>query len=397
MNTYEVSYQKEKKLCKIIISTHDIKKEKLPANTFMIKKIKQPFFSMSSRSKLKSEEISAAFFELNVMLQAKLSLYESLDILENASKNRLLIEIITNMKKSLKNGTAIYLGLMSYEKYLGDIVISFFKIAHENGNIDTCVYTLSILLKRIDENKKTITQKLRYPAVLLICLSMSLFSIFNFVIPQFEFIFEQYNTDLPFATIALLNTKNFLVNYFWIMLIFSLFCFILIMYKYRNDELFSYKVDRFMILHLPFLASLVFYIYLHRFFLCMKILLEANYKFQTCLVNASILLKNKYLLDRISHINKAIQSGESIYDSFSDVALFNDLTLRLISTGEKSNELLLSVNEIEKIYANKLDEKIKLFSSLIEPIFIITIMLLIIWVILAVLVPLWGMGEVINV
>ena len=397
MNTYEISYQKEKKLCKIIISTHDIKKEKLPPNILMIKKTNQSFFSMTSTKKLNSEEISAAFFELNVMLQAKLSLYESLEILENGSKNRLLIEIISNMKKSLKNGTAIYLGLMSYEKYLGDMVIAFFKIAHENGNMNTCVYTLSILLKQIDENKKNITQKLRYPAVLLSCLLMSLFTIFNFVIPQFEFIFEQYNADLPFATITLLNTKNFLVNYFWIMLVFFLFFFILIMYKYRNNNLFSYKVDRFIIQHLPFLASLLFYMYLHRFFLCIKILLQANYKFQTCLVNASILLKNKYLLDRISHINKAIQSGESIYDAFFDAALFNDLTLRLISTGEKSNELLLSVNEIEKIYADKLNEKIKLFSSLIEPIFIITIMLLIIWVILAVLVPLWGMGEVINV
>jgi len=167
--------------------------------------------------------------------------------------------------------------------------------------------------------------------------------------------------------------------------------------KYKKSSDFKYTIDKFIVTRIPYIGHIVFLIYFHRFFLSLKILLEANYKFQSCIVNSSILLKNKYLLDRITLLNKTIQSGESIYEAFERSSLFNELTLRLISTGEKSNALHLSVNEIEKIYKQKLDEKIKLFSSLIEPIFIFVIMLLIVWVVLAVLVPLWSMGEVINV
>jgi general secretion pathway protein F len=114
-------------------------------------------------------------------------------------------------------------------------------------------------------------------------------------------------------------------------------------------------------------------------------------------MNSSILLNNQYLLDKITTLNKRIQNGDTISSAFEETGLFDELILRLISTGEKSNALRLSVSECEKIYKQKLDERIKLFSSLIEPIFIVIIMLLIVWVVLAVLVPLWGIGEVIKV
>ncbi|NQY93996.1 MAG: type II secretion system F family protein [Campylobacteraceae bacterium] len=397
MKKYKITFQEKHKLHTKIIATSDISKEKLPLNVIKIEELSESWFEYKKSVKLNKEEVSHFFFELNIILKAKIPIYDALEILENGTKNTLLKEIISKMKEALQNGQVIYKVLKPYEKYLGNIVISFFKIAEENGNLEDSIYSLSILLKDMNENKKLISQKLRYPMVLLLSLVFSLYSIFNFVIPQFEFIFEQYHTRLPFATIALLAIKDFLMDYFVYMMSFFGILSFYIWKKYTESLEFRYKIDKFIVTKIPFIGPIVFLIYFHRFFLSLKILLEANYKFQSCLINSSILLKNKYLLDRISQINKAIQNGVSIFEAFSKSTLFNDLTLRLISTGEKSNALLLSVNEIEKIYKQKLDEKIKLFSSLIEPLFIFTIMLFIVWVILAVLVPLWSMGEVINV
>jgi len=397
MKKYKITYQKDGKLENKIIKSSNISKENLPSNIIKIEESNNKSFLFKQTNKIKSEEVSNLFFELNIILKAKIPIYEAIEILEESTKNVLLKEVLSKMKDALKNGKPIYKALKQYEKQLGHIVISFFKIAQENGNLEDSIYSLSILLKNINENKKLIMQKLRYPIVLLISLVFSLFSIFNFVIPQFEFVFEQYNTNLPIATIALLGTKNFFINYSLFIMISFVSIFIYMAGKYKSSTEFSYKVDKLIITKIPYIGDIVFLIYFHRFFLSLKILLEANYKFQSCIINSSILLKNKYLLDRITLLNKAIQSGETISDAFENSSLFNELTLRLINTGEKSNAMYLSVNECEKIYKQKLDEKIKSFSSLIEPIFIFMIMLLIVWVILAVLVPMWSMGEVIKV
>ncbi len=397
MKKYKVTFQKDSKLKHLIIHSADISKENLPPNIIKIELLSESWLKYKKTHTLKKDEISNFFFELNIILKAKIPIYDALEILHKGTKNPLLNEIILKMQEALQNGQVIHVILKPYEKYLGNIVLSFFKIAHDNGNLEDSINCLSVLLKDINENKKLISQKLRYPIVLLVSLIFSLFSIFNFVIPQFEFIFEQYQSTLPYATISLLWIKNFMINYFIYILITTFILAFVFFGQYKKSYVFRHKMDMLLITKLPFIGDILFLMYFHRFFLSLKILLEAKYKFQSCIINSSILLKNKYLLDRISHINKAIQSGESIYEAFAKSGLFNELTLRLISTGENSNALLLSVNEIEKIYKMKLDEKIKLFSSLIEPIFIFTIMLLIVWVILAVLVPLWSMGEVINV
>lgn len=397
MKKYKVIFQKNGIINSTIINTPNIENEILPLNVIKIKEINKFLFTLNRDSKLKSVEISDLFFELNIILQAKIPLFEALEILSNSSRKQPIQEILTKMKVALKRGTPIYKALQPNEKQLGSVVIGFFKIAHDNGSMNDCIYSLSILLKSINENNKMIKNKFNYPIVLFISLTFSLISIFNFVIPQFENIFSQYNTSLPLATVALLNFKYFLVNYSLYMILIFFIIYIILVAKYKKSINFRYKFDKFIITKIPILGQIIFVIYFHRFFLSLKILLAANYKFQSSIINSSILLKNQYLFDRMTALNKRIQSGETISDAFVNACLFDELTLRLINTAEKSNSMYQGVNEIEKIYRQKLNDKIKLFSSLIEPFFIIVIMLLIIWVVLAVLVPMWGIGEVIKI
>lgn len=396
MKKYRVTFQKNGKINSIVIKSKDISQNILPSNIIKIEHLYNKKSLINKKCRVKSIEISNLFFELNIILQAKIPICDALEILEKSTKNRKVKEILNCMIDALKNGRPIYKSLIKHEKSLGVIVISFLKIAEENGNINDSIYSLSILLKNIEENKKLIKSKLSYPIVLFISLIISLASIFNFVIPQFEYIFAQYNSSLPYATIALLGLKTFVVNYFLYIFLTFILLYFYFYFKLKKSNEFKYKFDKFLITKVPIVGEMIFVNYFHRFFLSLKILLESEYKFQSSIINSSILLNNQYLLDKITSLDKSIQSGESISSSFESTNLFDDLTLRLIVTGEQSNAMYLSVNEIEKIYKQKLDEKIKLFSSLIEPVFIVTIMLLIVWIVLAVFVPMWSIGEVIN-
>ena len=397
MQKYKITFQQNGTLKSQTIHTLDIEKEILPNNIITIKKINKSPLKYFNTTNVKKEEISNLFFELNMILKAKIPIYDALKILRNGTKNALLKEIISTIRTTIKNGKPIYKELIFYEKYLGNIVISFFKIAQENGNLEDCIYCLSVILKNIEENKKLITQKLKYPTLLLISLLSSIVIMFNFVIPKFEFIFEQYRTNLPLATTLLLTSRDFILNYFVYVLLFLSLCFTFIFIKYKNSYTFEYNIDKFISTQIPYISHIVFLNNFHKFFLSLKILLKANYKFQNSITNCSILIKNKYLLDRITIINNKIQIGKSISKAFNDSSLFDELTLRLINTGEKSNSLYLSINEIEKIYRQKLDEKIQSFSSIIEPACLLIIMLLIGWIVLAVLIPMWSIGEIINI
>ena len=136
---------------------------------------------------------------------------------------------------------------------------------------------------------------------------------------------------------------------------------------------------------------------LYKLFLVIDIMLKSNYEFQKAFISSKILLKNKYLLDKISLIDNLLQNGRSINDSFLQTEIFDDIVLNLINTGEISNSLGITIDEIKKIYKNRFNDKMNLLVSLIQPIFLIIIMGLILWIVLAIFMPIWDMGNMIKV
>jgi general secretion pathway protein F len=101
-------------------------------------------------------------------------------------------------------------------------------------------------------------------------------------------------------------------------------------------------------------------------------------------------------LDKISIIDGLLENGKSIKISFCESKMFDDIVLNLINTGEVSNSLPLVISEIKMIYKNRFDEKISFLISLIQPVFLIFIMILILWIVITIFVPIWDMGNIIK-
>lgn len=135
----------------------------------------------------------------------------------------------------------------------------------------------------------------------------------------------------------------------------------------------------------------------YKLFLLMDIMLKSNYEFHKAFISSKILLKNKYLLDKMRLIDNLLQNGKSINYSFFKTQIFDDIVLNLINTGEVSNSLAITIDEIKKIYKNRFNDKMNLLVSLIQPIFLIIIMGLILWIVLAIFMPIWDMGNMIKV
>ena len=131
-------------------------------------------------------------------------------------------------------------------------------------------------------------------------------------------------------------------------------------------------------------------------FLLIEIMQKSQFEFHKCFKSSKILLENKYLLDKITIIDNLIENGKSINISFSESKIFDDMILNLLNTGEVSNSLPLVISEIKMIYKNRFDDKINFLIAIIPPIFLSFIMLLILWIVIAIFVPIWDMGNIIK-
>jgi general secretion pathway protein F len=210
-------------------------------------------------------------------------------------------------------------------------------------------------------------------------------------------IFEQNPAELPLATKLLLQTQYIFENYSIIILIFLLVFMGLIMYFYKSKNKFRYFIHKILVTRIFLIKDVYFNMQMYKLFLLIDIMLESNYEFYKAFISSKILLENKYLLDKMLIIDNLLQNGKSINDSFLKTQIFDDIVLNLINTGEISNSLSITINEIKKIYKNRFYDKMNLLTSLIQPVFLIVMMTLILWIVLAIFMPIWNMGTMINV
>jgi len=398
LKKHKIYYQENQKIKSKIIISNNLENKELPKNIIKIKEYQKfEFRTIFSIKKASEEQIIELFIQLSIMLESNILLSYAIKILLKSIKNSYLVDILKTMDGSIQNGKPIYLALKKYENNLDSIIIPYFKIFETNGNIKGVISTLATLLKTKIRNKKELKSALRYPIVVFTTFIFALGLIFNFVIPKFENIFLQYQMQLPISTIVLLTCKNFFMNYFLFILIFLLFIYILFGYFLKRYEHLLYIKDMFIINYLPIFGRLSKTYELYNFFVALNILLKSKYEFHLCVENASLLIKNKYLLDKISTINKYLKNGKSIVYAFEETQLFDELIISLIRSGEVSNSMDICIQRLELLYENEFDKRVKTLTSFIDPLFFILVSSLILWIMLAIFTPIWNMSEMLNI
>lgn len=396
MKKYKITYQDENRVKTKIIESSNLKEEKLPSKILTIKPLneKKDLKIFKSKIKIDKKLLISIFYELNIMLQANLMLNDALAILSQNYKEEKLNKFIDDLKKAL-----LVLDTIDniFRDYRLDIyIVSFLKLCQKNGNVKVNINAMSILLKEEEKIKKEFSKAIRYPFILLISLFLSINVIFYFVVPKFKIIFINSYDSLPLATKILFNIHTIYMSYFiYLILIFICMVFTIIYIYFKNKE-FEYLVSKVIFKDVFFLRDLYSSMELYRMFLVINIMLESNYEFIKALNSSKTLIRNKYLLDKISLIENLLKNGKSINLSFKRANIFDSLVLNLINTAEASNSLTLISKEIKDIYKNRFDEKMKKFISYIEPIFLIIIVSLVLWIILAIFIPIWDMGSMMK-
>lgn len=394
MKKYRIRYQNDNNIYELIIQTSNLLNEKLPNNIIEIKEYKEKRLDFRKKV-LKEKDLNLVFYELNLMLQSNINISDALDILIKNKKNQNLIDFLKSIKYSLSNGKPIDKNLKEFK--IDSLIISFLKISQDSGNLALNISSLSKLLNENIEIKKNFLKVIYYPIVLFVSFFISLITIFNFVIPNFRTFFSQIQNELPLGTKILLEIQEFFENYILFLIFTIIITILLFYYIFKQSSRFQYVYDKFLVENFFLIKDIYLNMQLYKIFLVIDIMLKSNYEFHKAFISSKILLKNKYLLDKIHTIDNLLQNGKSINDSFLKTEIFDDIVLNLINTGEVSNSLNITIEEIKKIYKNRFNEKINLLIALIQPTFIVIIMGLILWVVLAIFMPIWDMGSMINI
>lgn len=380
MNKYEIIYQeKNKKLKKIIEVNNELDLKALPLNTISIKQISK------QKVVFKDEVLINILNELNLILSSNINFNEALNILKNSRKNSQSLEFISLIYKLVIEQKDLD---KSFEKVkINETVKLFFNLIQKTGEINSNLSALNIILLEDKTLKSKFKNKISYPLFLLASFLFSLVVIFNFVIPKFENLINIENSSI--FTKSLFFTQFIFSNYLVYILLASVFLFFIMLLFFRKNRK---KLHKLLFKFLPFYR----YYELYKFFLILEVFTKSKYEFYVAFSNSSYLIKNKYLLDKISLCNSLLHKGKSIAYSFNKAEIFDEITINLMNIAQQTNSVETIISDIRNIYKQKFDNSFNIFISIIQPLFLIFMTVLILWIVLGIFVPLWDVSNIIS-
>lgn len=393
---FKILYQENKKRKQKIVEAKTIDEvyclENLPVNIITIAPVKiQKQFENRMIFSNKKKEIYELFKQLNIMLSANLTISESLELLLKTQKTRIIKDILFAIDNAIKLTIPMPKALSGFRKYLGDTPILFLELGIKNGNIKESINSLVEILSEDISSHQKVSEVIRYPIILFISLAISMGMIFIYVIPNFEFVFATLGDEMPFATKALLFLKDIITNYSLYLLVLSGSFYFAVLYIYKKNRILF---DKIIMLHIPIFSKVVQNYSFYRLFLLISIIVKSKYQFQIAIENSKNIVTNRYVQDAMKKVLVNIKSGLSVANSFEQIGLFDDLTLKLLYTAEQTNRYEDILHDIALYYKKRFQNSLKNFSSFIEPTIILFISIIVLWLVLAIMVPIWDLGTV---
>lgn len=174
---------------------------------------RSPSFSVFSR--VKAKELAQAFRQLATLLEANIPLVSSLSALIDQLGNPVLRKILTQIRERVREGISLADALSAHPQIFPNIFVGLVRAGEVSG-------TLALTLGRwadFSEHQVALRQRIRaaltYPVFMFVIGLGVLFFLLAFVIPTVTKIFSDVNQALPWPTLILISTSDFLSQFWW--------------------------------------------------------------------------------------------------------------------------------------------------------------------------------------
>jgi type IV pilus assembly protein PilC len=332
---------------------------------------------------------------LEVMIRSGMQMLQGLEILKQQTKSRAFIKILDSLVDDIKNGHFLASGLERYRNVFGDFFINLIRVGEASGTLSENLKYLYEELKKKDELQKKIKGAIAYPAVIFMA-TVGITSIMIFVIfPRILPVLNSLNVELPIITRIFIAISEFMINYgHWAGLGFVgliiVFWLILKLPKVR----FAWHQT---LLKTPVVNDMIISVNIISFSRTVGLLLKSGIKIVEALEITAGTLGNMVYKSEIFKVAEGVRKGDPMSKYFMEnKKLFPPIFSQMVTVGENTGKLDESILFLADYYESELDEATKSFSNVLEPILLLTMGLIVAFVALAIITPIYKITQILG-
>lgn len=323
------------------------------------------------RKSVRTKDIADFTRQLSVMLQARLPLAKSLEILLHQQKKGAFRNVIEQVLKGVKSGNSLSESMSFHPRVFGPLYVNLLSAGEVSGNLSEILQQLSIHLEKMVGLRRKILTAMTYPAVIVVVAVGAISFLVFGVMPTFSDLFQDFDARMPLPARILIGSANFVKSKILFLVLAGAVLLFLLRRLIRSEK-GGWMLDRLK-LKIPLTGPVVKKVAIARFARTLGTLLSGGVPLLDALEVTARSSGNRLIEKEIIEMKQMASKGEAIEKSMSGSTVFPDLVIQMIAVGEETAELPRMLARTAEYYESETDASIDAMTSVIEPLVIVVL------------------------
>lgn len=333
--------------------------------------------------------------QLGHLLQAGMTLDESLGVLEKRLKHPRVQQMTSALHQALIDGRSFSQALRDFPRIFPPLYVNMVGAGEASGALPDILSRVVQHLMQEKNLRDRVQQALIYPAFLALA-GLGLIIIFiTFMVPQLTGFMAQTGGSLPLPTRLLLGANYVITRYWWLFILVVLGAMVGFRAFVRSEE-GRLTWDRFR-LSIPGYGRIRRHQYYAQFSRTLGTLMENGIPLLKALDLVTEIAANKYLEAKLRDVRRAVIDGANLSSALAKEDLFPELFTDMMAVGEQTGHFARTMQTIAEVYERELDRTVNIISALIPPVIIVLIAVVVGFVVYSILSAVFEMTHSLQV
>lgn len=337
--------------------------------------------------KVRGRDLAVFYMQLSDLLRSGVPLLRSLELLENKATNPTLKHVVQDVREQVADGTALAEAMKRHQRVFSELAVSMIRAGEEGSFMEDVLKRIAAFTDHHEDLRSQVVGAMVYPLFLMVMGTGIVTAMLVFFVPKFAPIFERMAArgSLPWATTALMSVSDFSREYGVLFLVLGgVAVFVLV--RSRNTDRGSRRFDQFRI-SVKGLGPIVRRLAIARFCRILGTLLNNGVPILQSLRIAKDATGNLVLSEAIGTAAESVSAGKSLAGPLAGSGQFPEEVVEMISVGEEANNLEQVLVDIADNLERQTNRQLAMFVRLLEPVLLTLMAGIILFVVVALLLP----------
>lgn len=344
--------------------------------------------------KMSSKDLQIFTRQFATLINAGIPIADAIRIISEGAANKVLKETLIQVRASIEVGKRLSESLAQHPKVFDRLYCNMIQAGEEAGIIDTILLRLSTYIEKNEKIKAQVKGALVMPAVISAVALLVVGGIIIFIIPKFKEFYTSSGKALPFLTQSLLNLSDFIREQ-WLICTAVIVGSISYVVYYVGTTEGKKNFDIFMI-NAPMFGDLIQKSSVARMSRTLSTLLSSGVGLIEAIEISSRTAGNYVIEKALADCRDSVTVGKPFNVPLSKQKEIPPMVAQMVAIGEQSGAIDTMLGKIADFYEDEVENSIKAMTSLIEPLMMVVLGGIIAFILVAMYLPIFGLGDTIN-